>query len=235
MHYERTQLRYLQPDFLRGMAIVLMVCFHFCFDLNHFQLITIDIYHGLFWHYFRYLIVTLFLLCVGISLHLAHSEGINWRKGLKRLMILAAASLVVSVASYIIFPKTWIYFGILHFIAVASLAGLLFIRLPHIALTVGIVMIVLWNMGYADMHWLYQQTAPLLHLPKHTEDLVPFIPWFGVVLIGIYLGNSGFYRFRLPEYRSVVSIAFLGRHALLIYLVHQPILFSLTYLAAAVI
>lgn len=221
-------MRYIQLDFIRAIAIVLMVLFHISFDLNNFHFIDINIYRGSFWIYFRISIVTLFLLCVGISLVLANKNGINLKKNLTRFFTLLIASLLITCVTLFIFPNSWIYFGILHFIALASLLGLLFLRFVWINLFLGVSIISLYLLNIINMHWLYNFVQPFLHLPNYTEDLVIFFPWFGVVLIGIFIGKKGYYLFPLPANSFTRDVAFLGKHALLIYMLHQPILFGLS-------
>ena len=221
-------MRYLQLDFIRGIAIILMVIFHISFDLNNFHFINIDIYHGVEWFYFRMLILTLFVLCVGISLLLSNQNSINFNKTLKRFTLLIGVSTLVSVSSYITFPNTWIYFGVLHFVAFASLFGLLFLRFEWLALILGTLIITLFNLHLINFSWLYSFLQTPLHLPKHTEDLVSFIPWFGVLLIGIFLGKKRLFLFPLPSNQFTKAIGFLGKHSLFIYLAHQPLFFGLT-------
>lgn len=220
-------MRYIQLDFLRGVAIVLMQIFHISFDLNNFNFIDIDIYNGSFWHYFRYLILTLFLLCVGISLSLANQNSISLAKALKRFWILLFFALCITIVTRFIFESSWIYFGVIHFIAVASLLALLFVRLLWTNLFLGVAIIVLSALKIIDMHWLYNFLEPSLGLPKYTEDLVQFFPWFGVVLMGIFFGNKKLYLFALPTNSFTLAIAYLGKHSLAIYMLHQPLFFGL--------
>jgi len=223
----QTSKRYLEVDFIRGFALLLMVGFHLAFDLNYFHYIDINIRHGLDWRYFRYVILSLFIGTVGISLVLANQKGINYQKVFNRAGKLLLASLAISIASYFMNPNMWIYFGVIHFILVGSLVGLFFIRIPKIALVLGIVIIILFNMGLLNMHWLYAPLKAPLHLPRVTEDLVQFFPWFAAVLIGIYIGHKKYFDIGLQPGRVVNAVVFLGRHALIIYLVHQPILFGI--------
>lgn len=219
-------MRYLQLDFLRGFAIILMIIFHASFDLNYFHFIDIDIYRAAFWLNFRIVIVSLFLLCVGISLFLANKNGLNFKKNFKRFSTLLLLSLLITLVTFFIFEKSWIYFGVLHFIAFASLIGVFFIRFTWLNLFLGVSIILLYMLKLINMHWLYNATHTLLHLPKYTEDLVPFIPWFGVVLIGVFVGKKALYMFPLPTNTVTQGIAYLGKHALFIYILHQPILFG---------
>ena len=221
-------------DIFRGYAIFLMVTFHFSFDLNNFHIVTLDLKHDLFWHYFRYLIVSMFVFSAGISLFLAHQNGINFKKVTKRVLILTAASLLVSIGSYTQFPKTWIYFGILHFFLFSSLFGLLFLRLPKVSLLIGFGIIIGYNFGVLHMHWLYDTLKYPLHLPLHyTEDLANIIPWFGVFLLGISFASYKLHYkiFDNTFFNTQDSVnryfSFAGQHSLLIYLTHQPILFAL--------
>jgi uncharacterized membrane protein len=71
-----------------------------------------------------------------------------------------------------------------------------------------------------------------------TEDYVPVLPWFGVVLLGtaaarILYGGHHTPAFAMRDYTSVVSSALigLGRHSLLIYLLHQPIFMAILFVA----
>ena len=62
-----------------------------------------------------------------------------------------------------------------------------------------------------------------------TEDYVPLLPWFGVLLLGLFFGNA-FYLSRKGAPAAppplAAPIAFVGRHTLFVYLVHQPVLIA---------
>lgn len=208
-----------------------MISFHISFDLNNFHFINIDIYHAKSWHYYRMLIVSMFILCVGISLALVNENGINIKKDIKRFVLLSLASLMITIASLITFPQSWIYFGVLHFIAFASVLALIFVRYEWLSLILGVLIVVLFNLDIINMHWLYNATASTLHLPYNTEDLVPLTPWFGVVLIGIFIGRKRLFLFPLQKNKATNAVGFLGKHSLFIYLVHQPIFFGSIALA----
>jgi len=228
-----TSDRYVLIDTLRGLAIVLMIVYHFTFDLAYFHQVDIDFYRDPFWLAFRALIVSLFLGLVGVSLHLATWKGLNRARYVRRLAILAGSAALVSLGSYLVFPDSMIYFGILHFILVASVLGLLMVRFYWLNLTAGLALLGagLWLQhplfDHPALHWVGLMT----HKPI-TEDYVPLLPWFGVVLLGIFLGRR-LYRDPLPavaRWRSnhplVRSLVFGGRHSLFIYLVHQPLFFA---------
>ena len=125
-------------DVSRGFAIFLMFIYHFSFDLNYYHFIQQDFYHSSFWLNFRIIIVTLFLTIVGISLYLASYRGLNKKRFQQRLLLLLFYSLLVSISSWIMYPKAMIFFGILHFISLASVLGLLFIKLGKLNLFLGL-------------------------------------------------------------------------------------------------
>jgi len=230
------QNRLLGLDIFRGWAILLMVLFHLAYDLNYFQFIEINLKKDFFWEYARYVIVNMFLFSVGISLALVHTPKIRWKSMYKRTLMLGLASVLVSIATYIQFPHRWVYFGILHFILFASWIGLIFIPFPRLSFLLGFFILLGSYFGFLHTQYLFDMLQFPLHLPKYTEDLVVFFPWFGVVLFGI--GFVGFAWqdkvFTLPLFNSTnrfnLLLAFSGRHALIIYLLHQPLLFGLIML-----
>lgn len=115
--------RYIMIDFLRGFAVLLMIIFHFAFDLNGFQFVKIDFVANPFWYALPRCIVFLFLVCVGIGLALVHKNGIKWGLVRKRLYKIGGWAFVISIVTYLLFPKNFVFFGILHCIAATSVAG----------------------------------------------------------------------------------------------------------------
>ena len=223
-------------DIFRGVAIVLMVIFHFCYDLNYFRFVNIPLYSSEFWLDFRLVIVNMFLITAGISLALVHKNGIKLSSVKKRFWQLGLASLAISIATYIIFPNTWVYFGVIHFILTASIVGLLFVKFPKISLFLSASILISYLFFNFNMHPIFYKVAPILHLPMHhTEDLVPFIPWFSATLLGIAIVGFNWHlklfknRLFTTETPAHKFLAIIGKRALLIYLLHQPILFGLLY------
>jgi len=223
-------------DVFRGWAIILMIVFHFFYNMQYFEVLDIDLKEDMFWVLFRVLIVSIFLFSVGISLQLVHETTIKWVDVKKRLLTLGGASLLVSVATYVQFGNSYIYFGVLHFIFVATFVGLIFLYRPYIAIAVSIMIFIGSATKGLDLHWLYLLLQPLLDLPTYTVDLMRFFPWFGVVLLGISFVSLGHHKQIFESkifYQGFLHnrfLSFLGRHSLVIYLIHQPILFGLTEL-----
>lgn len=243
--------RYAFIDYLRGIALLLMFAYHFSFDLNYFQFIDTNFNTNPWWINFRIVIVSLFLWLVGISLWLATHKGINRGRYLKRLIALAIASIIVSYSSYITFPKSYIFFGILQFILVASVVGLIFIRFHYINLILGLTFILL---GVSFSHPLFNHSAlqwlGLMTYKPITEDYVPFLPWFGVVLIGIFSASTLFtikaenhskkttiqslsnkiIKWQDSNSQIAPHISCMGRYSLIVYLIHQPIFMGILYI-----
>ena len=218
--------RSLFLDTLRGFTVVLMIIFHFSFDLDHFGFVTFDIVHAPFWYFFPRLIVFLFLFAVGIALTLAHKNGIRWKPFGKRLLLLIFWAMVISAVTYYAFPDSWIYFGTLHAIAVVSVMSLPFLKRPTEAMIVGLCLFI--------PSIVYDQTLPWIQLPHSSWDYISPFPWVGASLLGIFAAHKGIHRLDFPNNKLVKSLNYLGKHSLFIYLIHQPILFGILMLVMKV-
>ena len=225
--------RYQMLDMARGVAILAMIVFHVAWDLYYFGYSSVDVTSDWGWVIFQKSILTSFLLLVGAGLVLGHGNGIRWRRFWRRFALLVVAALLVTAGTYIQFPDFFVFFGVLHAIALFSLIGLAFLRLPPwLTAAVGVVVIAA-NFAYnnpifssRELGWIgFWPTSP------PTSDVVPIFPWLGVVLLGIagmklLLGSP--LAARLAAYSSpeplVKGLAFIGRWSLVIYLLHQPVL-----------
>lgn len=225
-------MRFGRLDALRGVAIVWMAVFHFCFDLNYFRYIRQNFNGDPFWTWQRVCIVSLFLFCAGVAQAVAVDQGQSWQRFWRRWAQLAACALLVSVGSWFMFPRSFISFGVLHGIAVMLIAarfsagwgrwlwplGLLAIALPRLV-----------QHPVFDSRWL-NWIGLVTHKPL-TEDYVPVLPWLGAVWIGMAAGQWMLARRRhwltgdLPS--AARPLAVLGRWSLSFYMVHQPVLIGL--------
>ena len=223
-------------DTLRGVAIVAMATYHFCFDLRYFGFLRADLEHDCRWITARTMILSTFLLVAGTSAVLAdrrHPDGSS-RHWLAHVGVIAAAAVAVSVGSRLMFPQTWIWFGVLHSIAVSLVVARPLVPRPALAAVAGVAVIVAGlafrNAAFDNrtLGWLGFMTAK-----PPTEDYVPLFPWTGVLLLGIPIGHH-LIRTRFaalaPLARAPVALGFLGRHSLAVYLLHQPILIGALWL-----
>jgi uncharacterized membrane protein len=237
--------RFWEIDFLRGIAILMMIAYHLLFDLNYYGVYTSDLY-SLPVLVFLYPIGTLFLLLVGVSLTLSYARAKHMltlsklrMKYLKRGSSIFALGMLITLVTWV-YPHTgFIVFGVLHCIGLSILLAYPFIRFRVPSLMGGITCVVLGvilqTMVTVNFPWLLW--LGFVPAQFYTLDYFPLLPWFGVVLIGVFLGNSLYHNntrtFTLKDHsRFIVSrlLCFLGRYSLVIYLLHQVIIVGLLYL-----
>ena len=223
--------RFDRLDALRGAAIVWMVSYHFIFDLNHFGFIDPrqDFYQAPLWTLQRSAIVSLFLFCAGFGQAVAVAGGQSWRRFWRRWAQVAAGALAVSVGSAIMFPHSWISFGVLHGIALMLIIVRLTRRAGAWLWPLGLIAIVMPQVVAAPLfdHRYSNWVGLVTHKPI-TEDWVPVLPWLGVMWWGCAAGQwvlaqrRGWITGDVPS--GLTMLARLGRWSLTIYLVHQPVL-----------
>ncbi len=231
--------RFDRLDALRGAAIVWMAVFHFCFDLNHFGLIHQDFRADPFWTLQRTAIVTLFLLCAGASQAVALHQGQHASRFWRRWSQVASCAVLVSIGSALMFPRSWISFGVLHGIAVMLLAVRVAAPLGPWLWPIGLVAVLL---PLFVQHPFFDTRATnwlgLVTRKPVTEDFVPLLPWLGVMLWGLAAGQwllarrRGWLTGRLAG--ALRPLAALGRWSLSFYMLHQPALIGSIMLVLAV-
>ena len=223
-------------DAVRAAALVAMASYHTLWDLGYLRLTPENYALTAAGHRAAETIAGTFLTLVGVGLVLMNGRGVRPRPTLSRLVRIGGAALLVTLGTWFAFPDAYVFFGILHCIAVSSVLGLpfLFLPVPVAALAAAGV--------FAAPHLLHAPVldAPILYFlglgagTPRTNDYVPLFPWFGFVLSGIVLGRIALPRLaasRLGGWvpRSTLGRAatFAGRHSLIVYLVHQPVLLAL--------
>lgn len=245
--------RYPEIDFLRTLAIVMMVVYHLAFDLAVFYGYAIDVYGGE-WHALAVSTASLFLLLVGIGCRLLwqgmHAAGAVQSRILGRFFrrgaTVLACGMGITALTYVIEPGAYIRFGILHLIGVSLLLCSVLSRYARTSFVAGIAIL-----ASGPLVGAASNPSPLL-LPLgiheyglYTWDYFPLAPWFGIVLVGIgiagiaYNGKCALSReqgrfrcwldtvFRRPWIRWTLLP---GRRSLLLYLVHQPLLLAVLWL-----
>lgn len=216
-----------------------MATFHFSFDLNHFGLTHQNFHTDTVWTLQRLCIVSLFLFCAGVGQAIAMEQQQSFARFWRRWSRVAACALLVSAGSTLMFPRTFITFGVLHGIAVMLIvmrfsAGAGRWLWPLGALALFLPQFV--QHPVFDTRWL-NWVGLVTHKPI-TEDYVPVLPWLGVMWWGLASGQWVLAQRRhwltgaLP--RALRPLAVLGRWSLTFYMVHQPVLIGLLALGVAV-
>ncbi len=225
-----TAERFDRLDALRAAAIVWMAVFHFLFDLNHYGYLQPrhSFHHDLLWVSQRTVIVSLFLFCAGLGVAVAQAQGQTWARFWRRWAQVAGCALLVSIGSSLMFPRSFIFFGVLHGIAVMLILARLAVPLRAWLWPLGALALVLpwvWQMEAFNIKPL-AWTGLITHKPV-TEDFVPVLPWLGVMLWGVAAGQ-----WLLAHRRGVLTgplaaplrpMAVLGRWSLSFYMLHQPV------------
>lgn len=243
--------RYMAIDALRGTAMVWMTVFHFCFDLQYFRWIQADFYHDPFWTWQRSAIVSLFVFCAGLGQAVAFHQGQSWPRFFRRWGQVVLCAALVSVGSYWMFPHSYIYFGILHGVAlmllITRLVAPALCSMPVLAVAAGALALAtpwwaealhqfaggrLEMLNGAAWNWL-----GLIGRKPVTEDYAPLLPWLGMMLWGFIAGT---WLLRGPHV-SILSnpagifwrrLALLGRWSLSYYMLHQPVMLGILMLWA---
>lgn len=251
-------LRRMQParfdavDALRGCAMVWMTVFHFCFDLNHFGYWRQDFLSDPFWTWQRTAILSLFLFTAGLGQAVAVHQGQSWQRFWRRWAQVALCALLVSAGSYLMYPGTFIYFGVLHGMAIMLILVRLTAGLGPWLWWLGLLAIVAsFGMNIiAEYALLTRATAELFNSKALnwlgfvtrkpiTEDYVPLLPWLGVMCLGmaagtwalrqqaawlLHLSGARFSRPLMKTNGALKSLATLGRWSLSYYMLHQPVM-----------
>ena len=220
-------------DLARTAAVIGMVIFHFTFDLELFGHVPPGTTFLPFWHYFARLVAGSFLFLSGVSLWLAHGQSIRWPLFWRRFAMVAGAAALVSIASIWVTPGGLIYFGILHALAAASLIGLLFLRLPVLVTlaAAALAFALPWFAQGSDFQGVWLLWLGLADIRPSMADYVPLLPWLAPCLAGVALAKLAT-RAQLWRHLSgtpsfgLKALSFPGRHSLIIYLLHQPLLIA---------
>lgn len=233
--------RYWEIDALRGVAILWMIGFHLTWDLVFYGLVRVNMGRGP-WPWFSRIIATMFLTLAGISLVISDSrrgEKQRFNRYLLRGLKIFGFGLIITLITFLFLGDDFVVFGILHLIGFSIVAAYPFLpyRRRWVSLLAGIALTAAgnyFNQQIALTPWFIW--LGVNELGRSMADWYPVLPWFGVVLVGIWIGHvlytAGQRRFTLPDWSGVPllrELAFLGRHSLLIYLVHQPVLVGILF------
>ncbi|MBQ9460214.1 MAG: DUF1624 domain-containing protein [Oscillospiraceae bacterium] len=230
---EQAKQRIELMDAARGLSLILMVFYHFFYDLVVFAGAPRWIFRNVVFDPLQYFFAGLFILISGVSSNFSHSNAL---RGLKTLGV----ALVITLATTLMDMP--IVFGILHFLGTCMLLYGLTQRfwqtlgekaswaVPALCLA-GIVLTARFANGYpteTPYLWMFGLVTPAFE----SADYFPLLPWMFVFLLGTWAGKYVRER-RLPKWFYETKVPFLpavGRSSLLIYVLHQPVLYGLTML-----
>lgn len=226
-------------DTLRGFWLLNMIAFHLCYDI--FVIYGYDsIWYAhtgvVIWE--RFICVS-FILLSGISLHFSQHP---FRRGI----IINLAGFLITAVTFFAMPSQVVWFGVLNLIGTAMIitAALRFL-LDRINPYLGAAMSLLtfavfygvphryigffgWKIWTVPAFFYRFKYAAFLGFPSdgfHSSDYFPLIAWICIFVLGYYLWSI-VCRLHKEEWfrKGFAPLSFLGRHSLLIYLLHQPVL-----------
>lgn len=227
-----TGSRVASVDLARGLALGGMALFHLNWDLAYLHWRQTGPADSPAWMMFGNLVAGTFLCLSGVGLVLAERSG--RRSALRRLALIAAAALAITAVTGWLFPQDYIFFGILHCIAVTNLIALPFLdaSLPVLVGVAALAAVAPRLLSSARFDGSWGWWSGLSQALPRTLDYRPVLPWLGAVLLGVALARV---LFREPPYWQpkaalARAVALAGRHSLFIYLTHQPVLLGLLLL-----
>ncbi len=239
-------MRFFEIDALRGLAVIAMIAFHVLFALNFLAGYSFDLRNGLFLAIGRFA-ATAFVFLVGLSLTISYSRARQektgsdlFKKYLFRGIKIFCLGLAITGITFLSFPEFAVVFGVLHCIGLSIVIAFPFIRKGRTSLLLGLFLAIagLWVAEFSfPFPWLLW--LGLKPVGFQSFDYFPLLPWFGVILLGIFAGNllypNGKRAFQLPGFPPnpvVRLLCFLGRHSLVIYFLHVPVLVAAVQLLA---
>jgi len=239
--YNKHTTRFIELDLLRGFAIIFMIFLHIIWDLDYFGLLPMNnqIYR------FQICVPAMFFVLLGICIHVSANKKIynsiyDEKKYYKHLFFrgikIIGLGMIITLVSMIFLSDRPIFFGVLHCIGFSIILCIPFLKLKYFnIIPASFLLIVGYFFGKISI-----ENPTILHLAiglhqsnisQYTVDYFPLFPWFSACLIGIALGSILYRdnerRFSIPDlskYTPVKLFSWLGKHSLVIYLVHQPII-----------
>lgn len=236
--------RIWEIDFLRGVAVMMMIAFHLLYDLNYFAGFSFVLHAG-FWFLFARLTAMIFVFLTGVSLALSHARVAGkltpkemTKKYVGRGFKIFGWGIIITILTLFLLESGTIWFGVLHLIGISIIIARPLLRFRHLNLVLGIAFIIIGlylNAMSFDFPWL--TPLGLRPVALYTMDYLPLFPWLGVVLLGLFFGNTVCKCSKAERigkggliHKTARPLCFAGRHSLLIYLLHQPVLIGLIYL-----
>lgn len=239
---EQKPVRYWEIDLFRGIAIMMMVVFHLLFDIDFYRIMSLEVHSG-FWRFFAFLTASSFVFIVGLSLSISNARSKKTLQGadlflkyFKRGIGIFSLGILISVVTYVYMGDGFVLFGILHLIGLSIIIAPFFFGFGRLNLLFAIIFFILGGVvaGIEGPIWL--AWIGIHPSSFYSVDYEPLLPWFGLVLMGLFTGTTlypeGKRQYNLPDIEDPLGkgLVFIGRHSLLIYMLHQPVIVALLFL-----
>lgn len=236
-------MRYHLLDAIRGLALIGMITYHFCYDLTDIFNVSLGWFQGEWIRYWQQINCSVFIVLSGICAHFS-------RRLLKRGLQVSFWGLVISGFTIIFMPEQQILFGILTFLglmmiltalsqnilqytkkepqlflALALLGFFIFYWTPQ-----GYLNFILWQIPIPDSWHHFGFVSNLLGFKTDqfsSADYFPLLPWGFLYLSGYFFWSLTATSFRQLLRYKIPFLSFVGKHSLLIYLLHQPAIYGI--------
>ncbi|QUO37653.1 DUF1624 domain-containing protein [Dysosmobacter sp. Marseille-Q4140] len=235
--------RYALPDTLRGLTLLSMIAYHGCWDMVYILGADWPWYQSSGAYLWQQSICWTFILLSGFSFSLGRR---HWRRG----WLVFGCGAVVTAVTLVVMPGQEIWFGVLTLLGSCMLLGALLERpLGRVPAGAGLVLsaalFVLTrsvNRGYLGFEGLRLAALPgelyrnmataYLGFPFpgfRSTDYFSLVPWLFLFLTGYFLFRlTGKHLAAAPDLGRCAPLEALGRRSLLVYMLHQPVLYGLT-------
>lgn len=236
--------RFIELDILRGFAILFMIILHLFWDLDYFGILSLNKnFYSL-----NIIVPMMFFLLVGICLAVnnnkyKHQPRKMHLRTVQRGLWILNLGILLTLLTAVFLPDRPILFGVLHCIGCCIILSTLLLRFKSTNIILAAFIIVsglALGFFYTTEDPTMVELATGIHeadIGKHTIDYFPILPWFGVCLVGIALGNILYKdnkrRYPLPDlsrYKPTKLFSWMGQHSLAIYLIHQPLIAGVLFL-----
>ena len=235
-------------DYARSFAVIAMIFYHFVYDLGDFGYVEYKTVISGYWKLFAQCIGSSFLFISGFSFWIMVRNEIDWIRFSKRLIILLLASIIISIVTFIQFGSAFIFFGILHLLAACTIFGLIIYRLPLVIIFgLGLILAFLPEYYFSASYYDASRFEPkylawtgLFNGKTGSVDFYAFMPWSAAYVLGLCCAKLFAKRKRHTSFAPLLFkeektnfpsniTLWIGRNSLLVYLIHQPILYCLFF------
>ena len=238
--------RYDILDSLRGFTLISMILYHAMWDIVYIYGVNAPWYESQWAYIWQQSICWTFILLSGFC----WSMG---RRHFKRGLVVFGLSAIISAVTIVLMPESRILFGVLSLIGTAMLIMIPLDKLlkkanPYVGFVVVSILFVITRnvpsgeLGFENWHimrlpqaWFRNLFTAYLGFPENaffSTDYFSVIPWIFLFITGYFL----YHIFRKNDWLKIferkgpAALSFMGKHSLIIYALHQPIIYGALYL-----